>query len=120
MEEWLEIKSAPGYEVSSLGQIKNKKSDRLVPTRVGPTGQVSVNLMIRGRQRTRSVASLVARAFIGEPEFPTAVVRCKDGNRQNLVPKNLVWALKPRRVVWHDGDHHYEMGPWRELDNEQG
>ena len=71
-EIWKTIDEAPNYEISNLGRVKNKKTQRaLNPGAYGATGYKQVNMAIPAegnKQRKRYIHRLVAQHFIPNPE----------------------------------------------------
>jgi len=95
MIQWREIVEFPGYSVSDTGLVRNDVTDRIMAQTPNTRGIAIVGLMKRGDQRKRSVAVLVAEAFVTHLrslEFDTPVHL--DGNRFNNRADNLVW--RPR------------------------
>lgn len=94
VEEWKTIEEFPNYEVSSLGNIRNKKT----PTKLhslnksGPKrNYYSVMFSINNKQTRRNVHRLVAKAFIPNPKnLPE--VNHKDENGLNNRVDNLEWC----------------------------
>lgn len=91
MEEFLEIRDFPDYEVSSHGRIINVKRGKEVTRSHNAVGELTVGLMFEGKQYRRSVKVLVARAFVpGETQvFNTPILL--DGNRDNVRAENIQW-----------------------------
>jgi hypothetical protein len=90
LEEWRVVPLDPGYEASSKGRIRNKKTGKLLkPWRAG-AGYLYVQLW-RSRIKT-GVHRLVAFAFLGNPPTPRHEVAHNDGDRENNDPANLRWA----------------------------
>lgn len=92
-EEWKVIKSFPRYSVSNHGDVRRDATGRIIQQNANQFGVAYVGLM-RGRtQFTRSVALMVARAFVERPlAFDTPINL--DGDRFNNRVDNLVW--RPR------------------------
>lgn len=89
------IEEFPDYVINNYGCVMNSRGQVMTHSPV-QGGDLTVGLMLNGRQRRRSVKVLVARAFVpGEtPVFDTPIQL--DGNRHNLCADNLRW--RPR---WH-------------------
>ena len=94
METWREIRTFPGYSVSDFGNVRNDETGRIMTLLQNQHGVITVGLTKNLTQHKRSVAKLVATAFIQEssPQFDTAVHL--DGDRTNNLVENLVW--RPR------------------------
>jgi hypothetical protein len=93
MSDWEELHDFQDYEINDQGQIRNKKTGKILSASSNGKGVLKVVLTQNGRIYTRSVARLVARQFIGEPEEGFTVVH-KDEDYSNLAASNLEW--KPR------------------------
>lgn len=95
MIQWREIVGFPGYSVSDSGLVRNDVTDRVLIQTPNTRGIPIVGLMDRGVQYKRSVAVLVASAFVTAArsvEFDTPMHL--DGDRFNNHADNLVW--RPR------------------------
>lgn len=115
MEEWhcLEDIGFHGYEVSSLGCIRNLKSQRLVRLSYNQSGLCKVGLIASasGAQVTRSVAPLVASAFLSDPpneRFNTPIN--VNGDRTNNTVDNLMWRPRWFAVKYHAQFHNNRRG----------
>lgn len=63
MEIWRQIEEAVWYEISNQGQVRNRRTNRILkPSKTG-TGVEKVNLRDAGFTITRSVESLRKKAF---------------------------------------------------------
>jgi NUMOD4 motif len=103
MEDWRAIRSFPRYSVSTLGRVRNEKTDRLVTMSVNQRGFVIVGLMRDKVQYKRSVTGLVARAFLPPPpndSFDTPINL--NGERTNNYVENLTWRPRwfARKYYW--------------------
>lgn len=79
------------YWISNLGNIKNKKG-LLKPNYNAST--VGVVLSVgSGIQRWRSIARMVAEAFLDKPEGSAKLVYL-DGDKNNCKAENLKWEVK--------------------------
>jgi hypothetical protein len=94
MEDWEPIRGFPGYSVSTLGQVRRDVSGRILSIKVNQYGVPYVGLMRDWDQHQRSLAKLVARAFIPNESdiFDTPINL--DGNRFDCGVDNLMW--RPR------------------------
>lgn len=98
-----EIPEFPGYFVNTRGHVLN---DKEVVLTISPNqrGIATVGLMLDGVQYRRSVAVLVATAFVDCPyEFldkdPTPIHL--DGNRLNCSAGNLMWRSLAVAMAYH-------------------
>lgn len=89
MAIWKPIPNFPGYEVSSLGQVR--RGNRLLAIGKNVSGYPRVTLSVGGRSVSRVVHALVAEAFIG-PRPNGLQVRHLDGSKNNNRPCNLVYG----------------------------
>lgn len=89
-EEWRECPDAPRYHVSNYGRVRGARGGILKLWT--HNGYWSVSLWIDGKQRTRIVSRLVARAFLGEPTCHKLQAAHQDGDRDNNHVSNLKWA----------------------------
>lgn len=102
MEEWCVVQGFPNYSVSSLGQIrsdieyKNGNTGRIIRQSTNQRGVAYVGLMKNGLQHKRSVALMVAHAYIFTARSHTFTTPINlDGNRLNNRVENLMW-----RPLW--------------------
>lgn len=93
-EEWREIRMFPGYSVSDSGLVRNDETERLLLPQVNQRGIVNVGLTKNRVQYKRSLAILVAEAFLMRPGFAFDTPINLDGNRRNNRADNLLW--RPR------------------------
>ena len=87
-EEWLQLSNYDNYEVSSFGNVKNKKTGRVLkPSSRGGYYVVGLSNI---KTKTFQVHRLVAETFIENPE-KKAHVNHKDKNSLNNHLSNLEW-----------------------------
>lgn len=94
MEDWVPVQGFPGYSVDSLGQVRRDSSGRVLRPKINQYGVPYVGLMKDWEQKQRSLALLVAKAFIPRAleAFDTPINL--DGDRLNCSVENLMW--RPR------------------------
>ncbi len=107
-EKWKNLpvingKSFSKYEVSSLGQIRNKKSGRVLSDKPRNSGYVFNTFYDdEGNEIKMSVHSVVARTFLGEPKSidltPDHINREPEDNRV----VNLRWATMEQQAANSD------------------
>jgi hypothetical protein len=89
MEKWIDIEFDPRYEVSNLGDVRNKKTGRILKQVNLTNGYRQVN--VSSKHRHQYVHRLVANAFIPNPDNKPEVDHI-DKNRSNNNVDNLRWA----------------------------
>ena len=89
-EEWLPIKDFDNYEISSLGQVHNTKTGRMLKLTI-KGGYAFTGLSEKCKGKTFPIHRLVALAFIENPENKPQVNH-KDKNRSNNNISNLEWS----------------------------
>ena len=98
----MEEKRIPGFEdysITSEGTVYSYKwGRRIEKAQILNHGHVVVFFTKNGYPYQRSVALLVARAFIPKPEI-SRMVRHKDGNKWNNSADNLEWIICEDRVL---------------------
>lgn len=98
-EEWRTILEFPGYQISDMGNVYNLRTRRLMRTNYTQHGHMKINLVdYFGEQFTRSVALLVANAFVEQPNDFCTYLMVLDGNLSNVEASNLAW--RPRWFAW--------------------
>lgn len=103
-EEWVTLIEFPMYQISNLGQIKNKKSDKLVALSTTRQNVVKVALVSDHGRFTRSVAVLVAHIFVhGYNDIFNTPIHL-DGDLSNCEATNLMW--RPR---WFAYQYHRQF-----------
>ena len=104
LQEWMPIEEFPEYSVSNDGYVVNNATGRILSNSTVQYNMRTVAFSIGGEQHRRSVAVLVARAFLPEPprdDFNTIIHL--DGDRANCRSDNLAW--RPR---WFAINYHME------------
>ena len=96
-EEWLQVKDYDNYEVSNLGQVRNKRTGRILKPACNG-GYLNVGLSCNGKTSSRSVHQLVALTFIDNPENKPQVNHIdKDGTNNALY--NLEWCTSAENNI---------------------
>lgn len=106
-EQWVEIEDFPRYSVSDEGNVRNDQSGHILAKNFNQQGIAYVGLFLDGAQFKRSVALLVAKAFLGTPaneNFDTPIHL--DGDRSNNKAENLMW-----RPYWFAIKYHRQFDP---------
>ena len=97
MEEWRQIQKHPNYDASSEGRIRNRKTGRILKTRINDRGYESVCLHDRGEQTSTRVHRLIAETFIDE-NCEGLDVNHIDGNKTNNHIDNLEFCTRKENV----------------------
>ena len=108
MEQWRSIDFFPNYEVSDMGRIRNRRTDRVLKQSVNPAGFYFVSLREGGKTHVRAVHKMVADAFLDLPTVGSIPVHV-NGDRSNNTPGNLKW--RNRRFVMRMGNQKRRTGP---------
>lgn len=97
-EIWVRIEEFPLYNVSDLGRIMKWTTGRIMKESLMVRNGVKISLVVDGNRYTRSVALLVAEAFVeGRTDIFNTPIHL-DGNITNNRADNLMW--RPRWFAW--------------------
>lgn len=98
---WAELDDFPDYAVSEYGEIGNMKTGLTRKVSINQQGNVKISIY-RGRELyTRSVAVIVAEAFVeGRTEFFNTPIHL-DGDKRNCRADNLMWRPRWFAVRYH-------------------
>lgn len=99
--KWHTLDEFPDYAVSNYGEVVNIKTEMPRRTSINQQGIVKISLY-QGRELiTRSVAVMVAEAFVdGHTEFFNTPIHL-DGDRENCRADNLMWRPRWFAVQYH-------------------
>ena len=96
-EIWKEINDIPNYQVSNLGNIRNKKTLRKLKCGL-VRGYPHIDFYNSKSRKNYYVHRLVAEAFIDNPHnLPQ--VNHKDGNKLNNSVDNLEWCTCQENII---------------------
>ena len=102
MEEWKDIDGYENYQVSNFGNIKNKKTNRLLSLRIKKNNYMDCSLYKNGIAKKHSIHRLVAITFIPNPNN-LPIINHIDCNPLNNNVSNLEWC-----DYSHNAKHAYE------------
>jgi hypothetical protein len=95
-ERWVEISDFPGYEVSDWGRVMRTDTGAILTPTSKPGGLRMIGLMKERKQHKRSLALLVARAFVPPHPYPSCDTPIHlNGDRAHNHYTNLMW-----RPLW--------------------
>jgi NUMOD4 motif len=116
MTEWAPVKGFDDYWVSDEGHVRRESTDRTLAEYSNQEGIVMVGLFQGSAQSKRTVARLVAEAFLDEPvniNFDTPIHL--DGDKRNNHVENLMWRPRWFAVRYHKQfpplERYTESGP---------
>lgn len=92
IETWKAVKGYEGlYEVSSLGNVRNSNTSKVLRSCKHRSGYLSVMLYKDGRPKRINIHRLVATAFLSNPNG-YKLVNHIDENKGNNIAENLEWC----------------------------
>lgn len=109
MEEWKDIIGYETYSISSYGQVKINKKNKLMVQITTATGYKRVCLTKDGKGKMMSVHRLVAMGFLPNPDNK-ATVNHKNHIRNDNRVDNLEWATQQEQCL----HSHHKLGKSRE------
>ena len=105
MEIWKTVEDAPGYEVSNLARVRNKRTGKILSPRLDRYGYLKIHLIRNdGGNFYSTIHRLVAKAWV-DGYASGLQVNHKDGCKSNNAPINLEWVEAKRNI-----NHAYETG----------
>lgn len=97
-EEWRPIPYST-YEASSLGRIRNCKTQKIQEPQVGDDQYLFVGIRFLDQKHSKKVHQLVCMAFHGLKPTGAECVRHLDGDRNNNRPGNLRWGTNKENAA---------------------
>lgn len=91
--EWVTIQQFPNYEINTLGQVRNKKSNKILSQSLSSKGYYQINIDNKSRRTHR----LLAETFIENPNNLETVNHI-DGIKLNNDLSNLEWISRSENV----------------------
>lgn len=100
--EWRDVRGFPDYAINEYGEIMNEWSGRVLHARPNNQGFMMVNLIRNKKSSTRSVAMLVAEAFLDSPrnEAYNSIIHL-NGDRSDCRAINLMWRPRWFSIRYH-------------------
>ena len=115
-ELWTEVATHTNYEVSSLGQVRNSGTGRVLKGTVNSNGYLKVDLSQDGRKTTCRIHRLVAQAFLENPEGKEHVDHINRVPTDNRL-ENLRWATHSENQR-NTGRHSDNTSGFKNIDTE--
>ena len=97
---WKECKICSSYLISTEGEVKNKKTNKILKPKVDKNGYLCVGLSMgkRGERKMVFIHRLVAEAFVPNP-YNKPYVRHLDDNKSNNKYTNLLWVTEQESIL---------------------
>lgn len=105
--EWRSVAGFEGaYSVSPKGDVWSHHTEKILkPYAEEECPYVRVDLRLNGKRRQPYVHTLVAFAFLEDPEDDEAQVHHIDGDPTNNRAENLEWLTPKEHADLHNGKH---------------
>jgi hypothetical protein len=101
MDDWVLVEGFPKYSVNSLGHVRRDSFNRILHPHSNQTESVYVSLMRNGQQNQRSLALIVAKAFLPPPTPPFDTPINLNGDRWDCAVDNLMWRPRWFAIRYH-------------------
>lgn len=98
-EKWEIIEEYPNYMISTLGNVKSIKTNKILKQYINKKGYVHIGLSIKGKLHNCQVHRLVAKTFIDNP-LNKPCVNHIDFNPSNNNVDNLEWVTHSENCLW--------------------
>lgn len=102
-EHWKQIANYPNYEASDLGNIRNRKTGRILRPGRQSNGYMIVSIRENGKSLTRTVHRLVAETWMPKKTYDNLVVNHKNYNKADNRLDNLEWCTYQENVLKGSG-----------------
>lgn len=97
-EIWLTIKQNENYEISNLGNVRNKKTKRILKPAISNKGYYLVGLSNKCKSHTYTIHKLVMEHF-NRCAFDYEVINHIDGNKLNNNINNLEYVTQRENCI---------------------
>lgn len=91
-EQWAPIPQGPGYEISTLGRIRNTAMGRILFQSTDGSGYPHISIPTPAGRKTLKIHRLLAEVFKPSSNPLATIVNHIDGNKQNARLENLEWV----------------------------
>ena len=98
MEEWKIIHDYENYEVSNFGNVRNKKTKKILVPWTTKNGYLQIALCKNCKKLNHYIHRLVAQHFIINEEEKKEIDH-KDRNKQNNHFNNLIWCSRSENNI---------------------
>ena len=108
MEKWKNIPNSR-YRISSLGQIRNSETGRVLKQQTNKRGYAVIRLKDNDKKKISfCVHKLVAKAFVPNPNGYLEINHL-DGDKLNNYSTNLQWCTRGQNIqhAWDNGLRHF-------------
>ena len=93
MEEWKDVVGYEGlYEVSNLGNVRNKQTKKVLKPELNSWGYYQLNLHNNGIMKSKTVHRLVAQAWIPQVDKEKDQINHKNEIKTDNRVENLEWC----------------------------
>ncbi len=110
MEKYVDVVGFGNYQVSNYGNIKNKKSGRMLAVSYTEKGYLKVNLSRGGVSHTRRVHKVVCEHFVANPGNKPQIDHI-DCDKANNRADNLRWCTNQENLDFYYENHHVYKVP---------
>lgn len=97
-EMWIDVKDFPKYEVSNLGQCRNKKTKLIVGYKDNTEKTIKVQLQNENGIKRTTMANIVAKSFEVPNPHNLHYAKSIDGNKYNCRLDNLSWTTNIKEL----------------------
>ena len=110
-EDWKEVVGFANYECNSSGQVRSKKTSKILKPSTHKKGYLQVVLYVNSKKSyTRKIHRLVALTFIDNP-YDLPEVNHKDENKTNNCVDNLEWCTGSYNMEYSFGIECHLLSP---------
>ena len=97
---WKECKICSSYLVSTEGEVKHKKTNKILKPKIDKDGYYCVGLSMgaRGQRKMAFIHRLVAEAYVPNP-YNKPNVKHLDNNKSNNKYTNLLWITEQEKLI---------------------